>query len=437
MRYLLLLDPAQDFARKEKWLYALIAGFFLSFYLPSWPVVNNCFIGAIFISAFFYNALEEKFSLLKQRPAILLMILFYLMHVVSALISQNRQEGISYLGMRIPLLMFPLAFGSIHIREALRNRILLVYSIISTLAALVCLITACAMSVTHHDTGFLYNDSLSYAIGKQSDYFALMNTLAVLFELYLLKNGDLPPSYRPWIFANIGFLLIVHFLLASRMQIAFLYSLAIFFALYYFTFRKKAWLAGALAAGIVLVCMLLLQLFPKTLNRFKELQYTNYQFSSNAVESHYNMQLTRQQWNGVNIRLAIWKCGWELAGRHLLWGVPLGDKKEKLREMYQEKHFDFAIRTNKNMHNNYLDVLAGFGIPGLIIFLTAFFFLPLRSAIKARDIIGALIVVSFFLSLITETYMDRSIGCILLGFFIPFAVCSLPFSVSGSDAQNA
>jgi O-antigen ligase len=421
MQYLFLRDAVGiGLSKKEKIAYAIIAGFFSSFYLPVAPVINGLFIGLIALFPFFYNKAGKKFSLLFKRPAILLMILFYGMNIISALISQNRAEGISMLWLRLPLLLFPLALGSIYIGKEFSNRILFLYSFITTIAAIACIVSAFIMYGKTHDTGFLYNDSLTTAINKQSVYFALMVTLAIFFYAYLLWHEALPYRYKPWIFLNIGFLLVIHFLLASRMQITFLYSVAILFITGYFVSRKKIWQAATCIAGLCIACILFVHFFPKTLNRFKELRYSHYEFSSNAVESHYNMQLEPEQWNGANIRLAIWKCGWELSKRHLFTGVPLGDKKEKLKEMYREKNFEFALKTNKNMHSNYLDVLAGFGIFGLAVFLAGFFFLPFRSCLMEKDILGMLIIGAFFLSLITETYIDRNMGCIMLGFFISF-----------------
>lgn len=423
MQYLFLRDAVgMGLSKKEKIVYAILAGFFLSFYLPVAPLINSLFIGLITLFPFFYNKAGERFRLLPKRPAILMMILFYCMNIISALISQNLAEGVSMLILRLPLLLLPLALGSVYIGRELGNRILFLYAFITTLAAIASFGYACMMYLKFHDTGFLYNDSLTTAINKQSVYFALMVNLSIFFYTYLLWQKALPYRYKPWIGLNIGFLLVIHFLLASRMQITFLYSVAIVFITGYFISRKHIWRAVAWIAALFLACILFILFFPKTMNRFKELGYPHYEFSSNAVESHYNMQLEPDQWNGANIRLAIWKCGWDLSRRHLLTGVPLGDKKEKLREVYREKNFAFALKTDKNMHSNYLDVLANFGIFGLAVFLAGFFFLPFRSCLGKKDILGMLIIVAFFLSLITETYIDRSMGCIMLGFFISFTI---------------
>lgn len=421
MRSILLLDPAgKAFALKEKLLYFGIGAFFISLLLPDMPVVNNIVTGALVLNCFLYNSPAEKRHLLWKRKEIALMILFYLLHIVSALFSSNKQEALEMLVLRVPLLALPLALGIIYIPSALKDRILLLFAVIITLTALACLPYAYYQYREFNDAGYLYDDSLTALIRKQSIYIALLVNLTLFSYVYLLLKPGFRIHYKGLLYPAIAFLLIFHFMLASRIAIITLYSSLLLFALFHFI-QKKAFLKGAiLIAGLLAGVFLLVRLFPKTLNRFKELNYTQYQFSHHGVESHYNMQLTADQWNGANIRLALWKCGWQLSLRHWLVGVQLGDKQAKLREMYKEKNFDFAYQSNRNMHNNYLDVLSCFGVIGFLVFLLGYFILPLAGAIGHRDVLGAIIIGAFAASLTTETYMDRSIGCMLLAFFLSF-----------------
>ena len=172
MKSLILADEAgRNLTTQEKWLYVSVVLFFVTFYLPTMPVINNVFIGLVFVCSFFYNSIGEKIRLLKQRKAILLMILFYLLHVVSTLISSNKEEALRILALRAPLIVFPLSIGLVYIKKEMKERILLCYCFTVTVAAVACLVNAVVNAQTFHQSQFLYNDNLTLAIGKQSIYF--------------------------------------------------------------------------------------------------------------------------------------------------------------------------------------------------------------------------------------------------------------------------
>jgi O-antigen ligase len=103
-------------------------------------------------------------------------------------------------------------------------------------------------------------------------------------------------------------------------------------------------------------------------------------------------------------------------------GVDIGDKKDVLMEKYKEKNFQFAINTQKNVHNNYLDILYSMGIIGLGLFLVSWVILPLLYVKRRADWLSSLIILTFVIAWITEIYFDRTLGGMLTGFFIPFVL---------------
>jgi len=421
MRSIFLLDPlGKAFSKNEKILYWLVSAFFISLFLPDAPVVGNIVIGALLTFLFFSISWAEKGRALKDRKEIQWMLVFFLLHIISAAFSDNKREGMDMLVLRLPLLVFPMSLGLYTIREELRDRILLAYCIIVTGMAIACQAFAVWQTRKFHETAFLYDDSLTELIRRQSVYIALMVSLALFSYVYLLTKKTFVIAYRGLAWLNIAFLVFFHFMLASRISIITLYSCLVVFAGINII-RKKKYLEGAtLVMGLLIVGVIVIKFAPKTLNRFRELNYTGYTFNSHGVESHYNMKVTADQWNGANIRLAIWKCGWELAREHWLTGVPLGDKRDKLVEVYKAKQFDFAAKSRRNMHNNYLDVLCNFGVAGMVVFLMAYLVLPLLACYRHRDGLGAFIILTFGAAMITETWMDTSLGCILIGFFYSF-----------------
>jgi O-antigen ligase len=421
MQSLFLLDPkAGAFALKEKIFYFLVVVFFITLFLPDMPVLNNITVGAILLHSFFFNSLAEKRRLIRQRREISFMLLFYLFQIASALLSANKQEGLNMLVLRLPLLLFPLAIGLLEIRPALKDRILLSFAMITTLTALICLAWAFDRYRVSHETAWLYDDSLTAAIRRQSIYFALVVLLALFSYIYLIRKPSFHLKYIWLTWLSVAFLMLFLFMLASRIAITSLFFSMLIFAgsdiLRKKKYRQGAFLVIAFLAGAVV----LMKFFPKTLNRFRELKYTGYSFNSHAVESHYNRVLTADQWNGANIRLAVWSCGWDLVKQHWLTGVPLGDKQDRLMEVYRERRFDFGIQTRRNMHDTYLDVLCNLGVIGLAVFLLGYLIFPLMACYGKNDALGLFIVLVFATSMVTESYFDRSIGCLLSGFFLSF-----------------
>jgi O-antigen ligase len=163
-------------------------------------------------------------------------------------------------------------------------------------------------------------------------------------------------------------------------------------------------------------------LFPKTLNRFRELGYSTFNYTSTARESHFNSELTASQWNGANIRLAIWESSAPVIRRHWLRGVGIGDKMDSLLAQYKAVGFDFGVKSRRNMHNTYLDLLFTMGVIGLVLFLIAFAFYPLAQAWKYQDGWIAAVVICFLFALFPETYLDRTVGNTWLSFFAALIV---------------
>jgi len=423
MRSILLLDlEGKDFTRNEKILYFLLAGFFITLYLPRMPVVNNLFIALVFVHSLFYNSWAEKRQLLKERKELFFIFAFFGLHVLSAIFSSDRQEGFSMLGLRIPLLIFPLSLGLIYIHAALKYRILLIFCLTTVLAALVCLAAAYIQYKKWNDASYLYDDSLTQVIDRQSIYFSLIVNLTLFSFTYLLLKRSFTLEHPGGAYIAISFLLVIQFMLASRITIIGLYCGLFVIALAYMIKKRKLRRGLLLILALVGVFFLLVHWFPKTMDKFKELTYTSYQFDARPVESHQSGRVNPEQWNGMNIRLAVWKCAWELVERHWVFGIPLGDKQERLMGVYRSKQFDFAISTHRNMHNTYLDVLCTFGIVGLIVFVLGFLVLPGIACYRVNDALGGFVLISFAISLFTETYIDKSVGCILLGFFVSFVI---------------
>jgi len=420
LKTILLRDfSAQVLTSKEKILYFLLLFFFFALYMPGISWLYNVAMWLFFVYSFFFNTLTEKWALLKRRKEIILMLSFFLLNLISALLSSNQKEGIAFAGFRIGLLVIPFAIGTLYIKPILKDRIIFAFAVATACAATGSIIWALFQSVKYHDASLLYNDNLSVILNLQSIYFAMMINLAIFSFVYLLvkKSGLINKSLLA---PALLILFVVHFLLASRIGIIILYSAIFIFATQHIIRNRKILEGVTLIMGLLLGIFLLLKFFPKTINRFKELTYTKFDFKSEGKESHFNVALTADQWNGANVRMAVWQCAWAVTKNNLLFGTGIGDKMDVLRKEYAKNQFTVGVKTNRNVHNNYLDVWMSLGLVGFIIFLIGFFILPVFRCLQTNDWYGIAIIAAFMLALFSESYMDRTMGNTLLGFFLAF-----------------
>ncbi len=399
------------------------------FFLSVFPSGNVITLALLAVFSLFVGSAREKTSLLKQRPHVMLMVAFGAWLLISALTSANQHSAMRTLTLRLPLIILPFTLGLVSISKELRNRILLGSAVIVTLACAASLINAIIHFHATHDSAWLYNDSLSLLIGQQSIYTSLLVNISIFIFAHAIFYTD--NRYKGWLGLAVIFLFIISYLLASRNMMALLYISLIGFAFFYL-FRRKKYLEGAtLIMGLGIGAFLIFKFFPDTVNRFRELLYTHYDYKSQAAESHYAGTLTAEQWNGANFRLAAWPCGWQVFKEHPVTGVGLGDKREELMKVFQQRGFKFAIDTNRNVHNNYLDILLSTGLVGFLLFMSGWLVLPFIRVVRNRDGLACMIIVTFAVAMITEDYFDRSIGGMLFGFFVLLMMTAKRIDIPG------
>lgn len=394
--------------------------FIASLFLSVAVALKVITMGLVILAALINNPIRQKIHLLKERKAIWFMLAFAVLLFTSSFFSSNHHAASRFVQLRLPLVLFPLSIGLIQLSKDQRNKILLGIASIVTICCFISLCYAIFRYRQHHDTAWLYNDALSFLIGQQSIYTSLLVNISIYVFVYHMLYLQLSKVYKIVMGTCVVFLFIISYLLASRNMMLILYTITLGFSFFYII-KKKKWLDGVgLLVGLLIIGFVIFKFFPKTINRFKELAFTQFNYQSKARESHYASDLSANQWNGANFRLAAWQCGWQLFKEHPLTGVGLGDKKDELFNVYEQKQFHFAIDTNKNVHNNYLDILYSLGIIGLLVFLTGWVIFPAIHFFSNNDNLALLILVTFALAMITENYFDRSLGAMLFGFFISF-----------------
>ncbi|RYY62888.1 MAG: O-antigen ligase family protein [Chitinophagaceae bacterium] len=404
--------------KKEQIFLFLSLLFYSTFFISSIKPATPFALTILSVFCLAWGPFSAKLRLVKQRPFLLLMVGFALWLLVSAFTSANQHSAGRVLELRLPLLLLPLTLGTLEIRRALRNRILVGAAVITLIA---CLVSLSFAVYQYNKTGlnfWLYNDSVSYLIGQQSIYTSLLVNMSIFIFAWIIFYSGSFKKYHGWMAFGIAVLLVISYMLASRNMMFVLYA-GLFIFCFVYLFGRKKYLEGfTLLLAIGIGGFLIVKFFPNTINRFQELRLTSFDYKNTNRESHYNDSLTADQWNGANFRLAAWPLGWKLFKEHSLTGVGIGDKRDELMAVYREKEFRFAIETNKNVHNNYLDILYSTGLIGFLLFFTGWILLPLIRFIKARDGISIVLTLVAAIAMFTENYFDRTLGSMIFSFLL-------------------
>ena len=404
--------------KKEQIFLFLTLLFFSTFFFSSIKPATPFALALLCLYSLTWGSFRSKLALIKQRPFLWLIFAFTAWLLLSALLSDNRHSAGRVLELRLPLLLLPFTLGTLRVSRPLRNRILLGAAVITVVACLISLFYAIIQFRTTGQNFWLYNDSVSFLIGQQSIYTSLLVNIAIFTFAWIIFYSGSFKKYHGWMGLGIILLLVISYMLASRNMMFVLYSGLVLFCFIYLFGRKKYLEGFTVLLAIGIGGFLIVKSFPNTINRFRELQLTSFDYQNTSRESHYDDSLTAEQWNGANFRLAAWPLGWNLFKEHLLTGVGIGDKRDELMAVYREKQFRFAIDTNKNVHNNYLDILYSTGLTGFLLFITGWLLLPLQRFVRRKDGIAIVITLVLAIAMITENYFDRTLGSMIFSFLV-------------------
>lgn len=396
------------------------------------PVVNNISLLAIFIVSFFFKTDKNKFKMLLKPSINIGFIIFFTWHFLSLLNTQNLTAGLEEISSRITFLAISLPFIFIEFKRENWLKLLIIFVVSTLLSSFIGFFYGLKLALKSNDFGFIYNDNLSeLLIGKQAVYYALYVSSAILSCIYLLFQSDeLLRKLKIVLFLGASWLLLILFLLASKTALLALFILAFLWIIYELINRKKILETLVFFLSIGFLGFILTKAFPKTINRFNSLFYTEYQFENKEKENHFNAAFDSTKWNSTNTRLAIWHCSKEVWKENKMLGTGIGDKLDELYKNYQKNNFVYAFETEKNTHNQYLDVLISMGIVGTIVFLIFIFIIPVWIYLKQKNSIALVLLLLFAFGMITENVFDRYQGLILIPFIFALAEKLSPISQS-------
>ena len=151
----------------------------------------------------------------------------------------------------------------------------------------------------------------------------------------------------------------------------------------------------------------------------------------------YNQYRRGNNPNGGSLsqRLEYTRAAFYLIRQHPLFGVGTGDIPEAFNRAYDKLDSPLEPQYRHRAHNQYLTILVGFGIIGLIIFLFSLLY-PYLSSKRLRGYLYTVFMVIMLISMFPEDTLETQAGVSLFAFFNTLFIFALGKGSSDPEMKS-
>lgn len=349
-----------------------------------------------------------------RRPQVFLPVSIYFLLAAGMLYTEHPGKTLSGLSMQISFVLFPLIIGT----SSIINKQLIKLSG-RVFAFSICLFLLIAIGYALYDTNetgvgtIMVSESLYSkfrSFGLTSVYrnwhptnVAMFANLAIAFLLQeCLDAWNKKRILLPILL--ILFLGICLLLLNSMIGIA---SFLLVLVLYLYKIARKLNLSTKLIASVfVAICAGIVSLY--YFNPFQNEKINSLKYRSFKITDDQNER------NLLTMRLAKWETHLDIFKSNWLAGDTYGDINYTRKQTYEAKGYQDLAHYNYNAHNQYIEVLATYGITGGFLFFGMLLF-PLISKGKNPYLLPFLLIAC--VTFLTESLLVRQQGILFFMFF--------------------
>jgi O-antigen ligase len=344
----------------------------VAFSLPLFIKLNS-----LSIIAFAVFAATTRFRYLRIRNISLLFLIYFVLHLLGMLYSENRTDGWALVERSTPYLLLPLLLACAPDLTRKDIHKIFVAFVIGTILS----------AILNYGYSFSVNiDSEPLMIYRVYLAMYLVMSLALIYGLWLAYR---PAGKRQEIALWLGGLLTVLLIVAFQTKMAILIACVIILGIFFSAPIKPALRLATFAFFVFL--LVATALYPETSSRFIEL------FKRGDLPRLYN-----------------WQASVQLIEQYFFTGVGTGDALNALNTKRDVSWFD-AFKTY-NAHNQYLETFLRFGVVGFVTLLSILYY-QIRIAIKTKNFFYSSFLLIFSLSMLTESMLVRNKGITFFAFF--------------------
>jgi O-antigen ligase len=365
----------------------------------------------------------------KSRPlwfklSISAMPIYFLLHVLGMLWTENVAEGWLDVSRKMNLLFLPLALLTVPWKRQELTSILKVF----LLGVGVSVMINCArMLIIYLETG-----DTSLLIGRNAagivhlGYYAIYLVFAIAIAAVMLKGKA--KLKKKWFTAVLILVILgASFLLVfSGSKMGLFALLGVLLMLLVFTFNPKKWKSAILVSTLSVITLVVL---------VGSNNYMRNRLSDMAIHLS-SEEIDNTSYESSMVRRMTWDGTWQVWQDNPIFGTGTGDIQDVLMETYLENDYTAPYLKKMDPHSQYLQSAAALGVLGLFSLLIAFL-LPLFKALERRDLIMASAAFILLVSNLSEGLLERQAGIQFLSFFLPLVMILVSMDERQEEVQRA
>jgi O-antigen ligase len=361
---------------------------------------------------------KNSFRNVYRNKILLLLVLFYDLHILSLLYSENLKYAFFDLEVKLSFLLFPFILSAFAFSDKDINRFKNYFIGGALLASMLCLIYSLKTFSSTHDVSTLFYTSYSRFLHPA--YFTIYLSVAQLFllELFFTQSFRSKKYYAVTFIAMLVLWLSIT-LLSSRT--AYVTSILITIAYMVILFSQKKINTSIIYFSLLLIITIAaMQLVSASFYN----RYTPLQEVIQPVPQDLESIVATAAKNSTTTHYLIWENTIDMVKRHPLIGVGIGDIHDELNNQFIKNNYELGMQNNFNPHNQFLNAMVSLGIAGVIILL-ALFGIAGYLAWKSKEWIFFFFLAIIFLNCLTESVLERQAGVIFFSFFLSLFAAQL------------
>lgn len=399
----------------------------IAFLFPLYPLVVSALI--FVFGLFSIYTVVRGYGRAQMSELSILLLLFYALHLVGMLTTENVQRGLFDLEVKLSFLVFPLAFIGFKLVDTRNFTTTLRMFFLGTLAnGIICVGYAFYryyfVEPPELQEAYIYFFSTYFSTLLHPTYYSMYVVFSLMIMTYL--EWPLLDINKPWRsvinMLIIVFLSITLLLSASKTGLIMWSFLVLFGTVLMLVYVERKWIP---ILGVVMLTSIVGSVYQAT-----PVIKTRVSTGLRAADSD---QVNPAASESTAARMLVYKSSWELVTSQPWYGQGTGDFQDELDEVYKKNGYEMPLERHLNAHNQFLQSWIGLGIPGLVMTLGVFIVM-FQQSYRNRDWLYVGFTTVFFLASLTESTFHVQAGVVFFSFFaVLFARKSLSARCSNQD----